>query len=140
MIRGIAIRGEGKAVTRLARLAWLADNYALYWGDIDVEGFQILSTLRSIFPIRAEHSHDRCRLADHSQLVAEGTGTVCSEPPNLTDEERAAFRECLSHNKRLEQERLPQDYVDAVFRSQGIGARVRKRAVGHVTAGSSLAA
>ncbi len=123
MIRGIAIRGEGKAVTRLARLAWLADNYALYWGDIDVEGFQILSTLRSIFPcVRSILMTDGV-LRDHSQLVAEGNGAVCSEPPNLTDEERAAFRECLSHNMRLEQERLPQDYVDAAFRSQGIGAR-----------------
>jgi len=121
MIRGIAIRGEGRAVTRLARLAWLADNYALYWGDIDVEGFQILSTLRSIFPhVRSILMTDAV-LRDYSQLVVEGSGTVCSEPPNLTDEERATFRECLSQNKRLEQERLPQSYVDAIFRPQMSG-------------------
>jgi hypothetical protein len=119
MIRGMAIRGEGKAVTRLARLAWLADNYALYWGDIDVEGFQILSTLRSIFPhVRSILMTDAV-LHDHPQLVVEGNGTMCSEPPNLTDEERSAFRECLNQNKRVEQERLPQSYVNAIIRGQG---------------------
>jgi hypothetical protein len=116
MIRGIAIRGEGKAVTRLARLTWLADNNALYWGDIDVEGFQILSSLRSIFPhVRSILMTDTV-LRDHSQLVAEGNGTFCSEPQNLMDEERAAFRKCLNQNQRLEQERLPQAYVEAAIR------------------------
>ena len=121
MIRGMAIRGEGKAVTRLAQLTWLADNNALYWGDIDVEGFQILSSLRSIFPhVRSILMTDAV-LRDHSQLVVEGNGTLCSEPQNLLDEERAAFRRCLDQNLRLEQERIPQTYVNAAIR-----ARVRE--------------
>jgi hypothetical protein len=116
MIRGIAIRGEGKAVTRLARLTWLADNNALYWGDIDVEGFQILSSLRSIFPhVRSILMTDAV-LRDHSQLMVEGNGTSCREPNNLSEEELAAFRTCLDQNQRLEQERLHQPYVDAEIR------------------------
>lgn len=113
--RGLAIRGEGKAVTRLRRLQWLANNRVLYWGDIDVEGFQILSSLRTFFPhIRSILMTDAV-LRDHNALVLAGSGAAGSGPQNLADDELAAFRLCDQHNWRLEQERLPQPYVDEVF-------------------------
>jgi len=119
MNRGLAIRGEGKAVTRLRRLQWLADNMVLYWGDVDVEGFQILSSLRMLFPqVRSILMTDGV-LRDHKPLVLEGSGAECSEPRNLVDDELAAFRQCHQHNWRLEQERLPQSYVNEIFATRG---------------------
>lgn len=120
MNRGLAIRGEGKAVTRLRRLPWLADNIVLYWGDIDVEGFQILSSLRTLFPRVRSLLMTQTVLRDHQALVLAGSGTECSEPRNLVDDELEAFRQCHQHNWRLEQERLPQSYVDDVFAKLGI--------------------
>ena len=119
MNRGLAIRGEGKAVTRLRRLQWLADNVVLYWGDIDVEGFHILSSLKTLFPhVRSILMTDDV-IRDHKALVLQGSGAECSEPRNLSDDELAAFRLCHQHNWRLEQERLPQSYVDEVFAKFG---------------------
>ncbi len=51
-------------------------------------------------------------LADHESLVGKGNGNVCSEPKKLEMDELAAFRECHERNLRLEQERIPQSYVD----------------------------
>lgn len=115
MKRAIVVRGEGKAVTRLRRLKWLADNRVLYWGDIDAEGFQILSSLRSYFPHVLSIFMTDAVLMDHPQLVMEGSGAACTEPRNLTDDELAAFRICSKNNSRLEQEHLPQAYVDEVM-------------------------
>jgi hypothetical protein len=111
--RGIGINGGGVAVTRLKELRWLAENRIIYWGDIDVEGFQILSSLRSLFPKGNVHSimMDRQTLRHHGAL--KGNSPSSAEPPHLTDSERAAFRQCAAQGQRLEQEKLPQAYVDA---------------------------
>lgn len=113
--RALAIRGEGRAVTRLRRLRWLAENRVLYWGDIDVEGFQILSSLRMFFPGVESVLMNETVLRDYPRLVGEGSGSKCHEPKNLQPEELAAFRQCLQNNRRLEQEHLPQAYVEQVM-------------------------
>jgi hypothetical protein len=112
--RGIAIRGEGKAVTRLAKLTWLGENRVIYWGDIDVAGFQILSSLRALFPADNVHSimMDCETLRRHAALIVDGNPTSSADPHRLTDNEVAAFRHCAQHRQRLEQEKLPQAFVD----------------------------
>lgn len=111
----LGIRGEGRAVTRLRRIRWLAENRVLYWGDIDVEGFQILSSLRMFFPGVESVLMSESVLREHPHLVGEGSGSECHEPKNLLPEELAAFRRCSQGNQRLEQEHLPQAYVDRVL-------------------------
>lgn len=115
LTRTLAIWGEGWAATRLRRLHWLAENRLLYWGDIDVEGFQILSSLRMFFPRVESVLMTEAVLRAHPDLVLEGSGSECGEPKNLRPEELAAFRECLQLNRRLEQEHLPQDYVEQML-------------------------
>jgi hypothetical protein len=117
MPRTLAMRGEGRAVTRLRRLHWLAANRVLYWGDIDVEGFQILSSLRMLFPHVESILMDESVLREHPQLVLAGCGSKHLEPKNLLPMEQAAFRQCLRYNRRLEQEHLPQWYVDHILSS-----------------------
>lgn len=116
--RGIAIRGEGKAVTRLGKLEWLRENRVIYWGDVDVEGFQILSSLRSLFPGDNVRSimMDRETLRLHAAFIVEGNAPANAEPPRLTDKERAAFLQCAEHRQRLEQEKISQVYVDERIR------------------------
>jgi hypothetical protein len=115
MPRTFAMRGEGRAVTRLRRLQWLAENRVIYWGDIDVEGFQILSSLRMFFPHVESIMMGESVLHAHAELVLKGSGSECHEPKNLCPEELAAFRQCRQRNRRLEQEQLPQSYVEQVF-------------------------
>jgi hypothetical protein len=113
--RAIGIRGEGKAVARLERLPWLTENSIVYWGDIDVEGFQILSQLRRFCPESRSILMDRAVLDRFSRFAVRGTDIKCAEPPNLTDAEQEAFRLCLRDNLRLEQERIDHAFVLETF-------------------------
>lgn len=115
LCNGLVIRGEGRAVTRLRRLKWFGENRLVYWGDIDVEGFQILSNLRMYFPHAESFLMDESVLQEHLNLSLDGSGDKPSEPRNLLPRELAAFRRCAQKNQRLEQERLPQGFVDQAF-------------------------
>lgn len=119
MTRGIGIRGEGNAVNRLEQLKWLENNQVIYWGDIDVEGFLILSRLRNVFPHVQSILMDTRTLHRHAGVAIEGNGTKPEQPTNLTPTEAAAFQECLQNNRRLEQERIPQAAVDEAFKPLG---------------------
>tara|TARA_R110001592_G_scaffold176503_4_gene416430 strand:+ start:169316 stop:170491 length:1176 start_codon:yes stop_codon:yes gene_type:complete len=114
-LRGLAIRGEGNAVTRLEELSWLNQNQLLYWGDIDVEGFLILSRLRNIFPHVISIMMDLETVHRHEVAVVKGNPTKPDLPVNLTEQETEAFEYCLKNQRRLEQERILQDYVEATI-------------------------
>lgn len=113
--RGLAIRGEGNAVTRLEKLNWLNKNEILYWGDIDVEGFLILSRLRNIFPHVRSIMMDLKTLHKHEAAVVSGNQTKPDLPVNMTEHEAEAFDYCLKNQCRLEQERILQDFVEATI-------------------------
>lgn len=110
--RGVGIRGEGNAVNRLEQLRWLGANRVLYWGDIDVDGFVILSRLRNLFPHVESVLMDKSTLHEHERFIIEGNNSSASQPTNLTPAEADAFRYCREHNRRLEQERILQPFID----------------------------
>lgn len=110
--RGIAIRGEGNAVNRLERVPWLRSNRVLYWGDIDVEGFQILSRLRNLLEHVESFMMDRNTLQCHEEFIVPGNALAAPAPSNLTADETAAFANCAANNHRLEQEKILQPFVD----------------------------
>ncbi|MDZ7619629.1 MAG: DUF2220 family protein [Patescibacteria group bacterium] len=113
--RGLGMEGEGKAVTRLEKLPWLHDNRLLYWGDIDVEGFEILSSLRNLFPHVESVMMDVATLNLHEDCLVEGNGRKGAVKSNLTEGELAAYRLCQQRNLRLEQERILQRHADATL-------------------------
>ncbi|WP_417848843.1 DUF3322 domain-containing protein [Thalassoglobus sp.] len=106
----IAMGGLGNAVTDLRYLKWLANKDIWYWGDIDVEGFEILSRLRAVLPGTQSMMMDERSVAEwRDSIGAHGTGRApFFAPPGLTVEESQAFRICASENLRIEQERIPQ--------------------------------
>lgn len=114
--RGVAIRGEGNAVTRLEALNWLNQNQLIYWGDIDVEGFQILSRLRNLFPRVRSVMMDRETLSCHQAVAVTGNPGQSDRPANLTSGEADAYAYCLHNQCRLEQERILQTYVEERIR------------------------
>lgn len=108
----VALGGLGNGVTDLRYVPWLARVEIWYWGDIDAEGFAILSRFRGVYPHVRSLFMDRetadawrCRIGStcRAQLV--------QPPPNLSPAERAAYAICEAEQLRIEQERLPQVYV-----------------------------
>ncbi len=110
--RGIGIHGKGNAVILLERLKWLETNRILYWGDIDVDGFLILSRLRNLFPHVESVMMDHQTMQHHKKHFGDGNNSTPPAPTNLTPEELAAFEYCSQHNRRLEQEKIPPAFVD----------------------------
>jgi len=103
----MALFGQGFAVTRLRYLPWLQEKDLLYWGDIDVQGFQILSQLRDAFPCVKSIAMDLETLNRYATLAVEGVQTLSPIPSNLSPDELLCFNHCLTHNARIEQERIP---------------------------------
>lgn len=107
----IALGGLGFGVTQLHQLSSLSTFEIIYWGDLDVEGFQVLSTLRSNFPRVRSWLMDRETLDTFHDLTIAGNNSKIDPPIHLTQEESAVFLHIRQHNLRLEQERIPQEYV-----------------------------
>jgi len=105
--RTIALGALGRAVSELRSVSWLATIPAVYWGDLDVEGFEILSALRAAFPHVRSIMMDDDTLTRHQQLAVPGNGNSPRPPPHLTADELLAFNRCVQGNIRIEQERLP---------------------------------
>ncbi|MBL8798027.1 MAG: hypothetical protein JNM56_29285 [Planctomycetia bacterium] len=105
--RTIGLGGLGRGVTILRYVPWLKQLPLVYWGDIDVEGFEILSTLRAVFPQTCSVLMDLATLDRWCHLASPGKGRTPDVPVHLSDQERAAFLCCRERNLRLEQERLP---------------------------------
>lgn len=59
--RTIALDGMGRSVTCLRDVGWLSSTPIIHWGDLDVDGLDILSALRGCFRQvrRSEQSFER---------------------------------------------------------------------------------
>ena len=110
----IAIFGSGFSVFNLKNVRWFDKLKLLYWGDIDVQGFEILSQFRTYFP------HTKSVLMDKQAFDTffendNGTPTNNSTKLNLTDEEQELYEILKTKNWRLEQEKIPLEYVNKYF-------------------------
>lgn len=107
----IAVFGSGNRVGALKNATWLSRANVYYWGDIDVQGFQILSQLRAF------HPHIKSILMDQETLDAfeedwvRGTPTSVFDPVNLTEEEQKFYQHLKEKNIRLEQEKISYSFV-----------------------------
>lgn len=115
----IAIFGSGYSVYNLKNVQWFANLELLYWGDIDVQGFEILSQFRSYF------KQTKSILMDFETFEKFfendlGTQTNICTSLNLTDSEQKLYKILKSNNWRLEQEKIPFDYVNDFFSKESL--------------------
>lgn len=110
----IAIFGSGYCVYNLKNVNWFGGLELLYWGDIDVQGFEILSQFRTYFPQTRSVLMDK-QTFDHFFEGDYGTPTNISTKLNLTDEEYQLYDILKTNNWRLEQEKIPLEYVNKCF-------------------------
>lgn len=109
---GIAIWGRGFGAVRLGELPWLAGHGAVfYWGDVDVQGLEILAGLRGRVPQVQGLLMNTAVFNDHRPFAVRGTPSTHSQPPQLTPAEAELYAYLHQHNLRLEQERIPQAYI-----------------------------
>jgi hypothetical protein len=117
MVGAIAIFGSGYRVYNLKNVLWFANLELLYWGDIDVQGFEILSQFRSYF----QHTKSVLMDSETFEKFFEndlGTQTNLSTSLNLTDHEQKLYDILKTNNWRLEQEKIPYEYVYQFFNKE----------------------
>ena len=110
----IAVFGSGYSVYNLKNVQWFANLELLYWGDIDVQGFEILSQFRGYF----QHTKSVLMDSETFEKFSEnepGTRINISTTLNLTDREQNLYEILKSNNWRLEQEKISFDYVNLFF-------------------------
>src|SRR5690554_1630697 len=110
----IAIFGSGYSVYNLKNANWFGGLELLYWGDIDVQGFEISSQFRTYFPQTRSVLMDK-QTFDLFFEDDRGTPTNISTKLNLTDEEQQLYDILKTNNWRLEQEKIPLEYVNKCF-------------------------
>ena len=108
--KSIVVWGHGFGVDVLKDVAWLKSKKVFYWGDLDAQGFQILSEIRTHFPQVESFLMDR-ETFDRFYYEGIGTETNVEKVMCLTPEEKELFDFLRSGNYRLEQEKIPQEYV-----------------------------
>jgi hypothetical protein len=120
---GIAIWGKGFQVSLLREVAWLDECAIWYWGDLDAQGFVILSQLRSYWPQTCSFLMDGITLEKYRPFVVAGTPSEVIALGNLNERETAVYQQLAANKWRLEQERIRQeDVVAAICRCLDQGA------------------
>ena len=109
--------GGGFNVSYLRNASWLKTKKIHYWGDIDEHGFQILHQIRSYYPQAQSFLMDRQTFDTFQEYAVMGERNK-AEKLHLLNEEEANlynFLKSVENNNRLEQEKIPQSYVDAAL-------------------------
>lgn len=106
----IVIWGHGFGVDIMKNVEWLKKKRIYYWGDLDVQGFQILSEFRTQFKQVQSFFMDRYTFDKYFE-GDKGTITNVEKELCLTQEECDMYKYLKENNFRLEQEKIPYDYV-----------------------------
>lgn len=106
----IVVFGHGFGVDIMKEVEWFKTKQIFYWGDLDAHGFQILSEIRTYFEqvesfLMDKHTFDMFYEGD------KGTETNVEKDLNLTQEENELFKYLKDNNLRLEQEKIPFEYI-----------------------------
>jgi Uncharacterized protein conserved in bacteria len=106
----IVIWGHGFGVDIMKDVEWLKTKKIYYWGDLDAHGFQILSEIRNHFKQVESFLMDKDTFKQFNE-GDRGTETNVEKGLCLTQEENEVFRYLKDNNLRLEQEKIPLEYV-----------------------------
>lgn len=104
------VLGGGYAVSRLARLPWLADRDVVYWGDLDTHGLRALDRLRRFLPAARSMLMDTPTLLAHREHWSREPVPATDHLPLLTGDEQATYQS-LVHDEHGDQVRLEQERI-----------------------------
>lgn len=106
----IVIWGKGYGVASIKESELLKSTELIYWGDLDAQGFEILSQFRSYFGQVKSLLMDKATFDNYFEKEC-GTPGKINVKLNLTTEEEELYQYIKVNNYRLEQEKIPQRYV-----------------------------
>lgn len=112
----IAVYGGGYNVATQKNINWLNETEILYWGDIDAQGFEILSQVRTYYPHTKSILMDTETLSIFKNYVIEGTLSNINKPLNLTQPEYEVYNQIKAMNIRLEQEKVHFEFVNELIK------------------------
>lgn len=106
--------GGGFNISYLKNIEWLMNKKIFYWGDIDEHGFQILHQLRNYYPHTKSIMMDRQTFDKYNIYAVNGARSKSENLYLLTKEENELYQylKSLNGKNRLEQEKLPQVYIE----------------------------
>ncbi|MFP4363911.1 MAG: Wadjet anti-phage system protein JetD domain-containing protein [Spirochaetia bacterium] len=108
----LALWGMGKAVCLLEDMSCLMDKEVFYWGDIDKDGFEILSMVRRFLPDTLSICMDCKTYLDHEKYALSSHAFLLREDLHLTNDEYKAYKLIAKLEKnRLEQEKISRPYL-----------------------------
>ena len=113
----LGIWGGGGAAELLTSVLWFADCRLLYWGDVDVHGFHILSRLRRAFPGLASVMMDEKTLDTFSRFIVTANEASYESVSHLTIEEQRVYQRVRTKKLLLEQEKIPHSYAAQLLSS-----------------------
>ena len=116
MENSIIIFGGGYGLSALKECKWLQEKELYYWGDIDEDGFAILSQIRGYFPKIRSIFMDEKTIEKFKHLKVKHNVKKSNRIlDNLTKDENEVYKKLQNDfygkNFRLEQERIPFDYI-----------------------------
>jgi len=111
----IVLFGSGYKVENLKNVKWFEQIKLLYWGDLDAQGFEILSQFRGYFSHVKSILMDKATFKQFEKEIVEGKEKKNSAP-NLTDEEQELYALLKANNWRLEQEKIALEYVNETIK------------------------
>ena len=98
--------GSGNAILDLKHVPWLQKCKIVYSGDMDKDGFKILSELRNVFPAIKSFMMNIEDFRRFEDLAGKDRPGDVSVYDNLTSEEAECFSYITEKGLRLEQERF----------------------------------
>ncbi len=117
------LMGMGYGLEILSEIRWIKDVPVLYFGDLDIHGLDILSSLRAIVPqarsfLMAPATFEAWR----ALAVPDPNKRFAKAPERLTPNELALFEALNANGLRLEQERVPLAVVNAAVNAAAAAA------------------
>ena len=107
------IWGKGFSIELLKNIAWLKDKQILFWGDLDVQGFQMLHQLRTYFPQTKSLLMGKETYLAFAKFAVTSSASKVQNLSNLNAAEHECFlflKNQEQHN-RLEQENITHHYL-----------------------------
>lgn len=120
--RALAIWGAGYHARTLAALPWLAQCELWYWGDLDVDGFQILAAVRSHLPHTRSLCMDQATWEAFAAFAVPDPNRPARDPNQLTAAEAILHQQIAARQLRLEQEHVSQAWLLSELGKRGLGA------------------
>jgi hypothetical protein len=113
----VAIFGEGFKSRVSKHIPWLSQSELYCWFDLDAAGFEMLNMIRQYYSHASSFLMDTKTYERFEQFAVTNMGKR-KELSYLTDSEQQLYQLLLHDHKRLEQERIEQDFVVSELRSQ----------------------